>query len=37
MKAFGIQSTAGRRRRHWHKPWYDRGRRYHRGYWYWGR
>jgi hypothetical protein len=34
MKAFA--NIAGRRR-HWHKPWYDRYRRYHRGYWYWGR
>ena len=34
MKAFGIQSTAGGRRRRWHRPWWDRRRHYHRGYWY---
>jgi hypothetical protein len=37
MKAFSITGTAGKRRRYWHKPWRDRSRRYHRGYWYWGR
>jgi hypothetical protein len=37
MKAFGINSTAGQRRRYWHRPWYDLRHRYHRGYYYWGR
>jgi hypothetical protein len=37
MNAFGIKFTASRRRRYWHKPWWDKKHHQHKGYWSYNR